>query len=297
MIEKRIGVSTHFMPSIHGESLEDAISMVSKAGFTCFELVPVEFQAQIGYPYNHPNVGVWPRTLTSEERRAIKDRLSVFDLCTVHGPHLDVNIASSNGGIREESVRQYMECLQLAVDLGIEIVTFHMGRQTSGFIRSAEDMVKYGIQFAQKAVEFAKAHGLKVGYETGGYNSLKKVFENFSPQAFGLNLDLGHAAMQRIGLLQWIESFGDRLVEVHFNSVCHYWGGFMEHTPVRRNNVIDFQTVIPKLKNIGFEGPIVCELQGNDIQQMIEVCQEAKNLIVRLWKAPPSEKMDPWACY
>lgn len=190
-----------------------------------------------------------------------------------------------------------MECLQLAVDLGIEIVTFHMGRQTSGFIRSAEDIVKYGIQFAQKAVEFAKAHGLKVGYETGGYNSLKKVVENFSPQAFGLNLDLGHAAMQRIGLLQWIESFGDRLVEVHFNSVCHYWGGFMEHTPVRRNNVIDFQTVVPKLKNIGFEGPIVCELQGNDIQQMIEVCQESKNLIVRLWKVPPSEKMDPWACY
>jgi len=57
-IEDRIGVSTHFLPSAHGEDIYDAIRMVHQAGLAGFEVVPTLDQAQVGYPENHPNVGL-----------------------------------------------------------------------------------------------------------------------------------------------------------------------------------------------------------------------------------------------
>lgn len=293
-IEERVGISTHFLPSTYGETLEDAVKIVSDAGIKCFELVPIG-QAQIGYPYNYPNVGLWPRSLSENDKRRLKDVLSVFDLCTIHSPHLDLNIASYNAGIREESIRQYMECLELAVNLEIELVTFHSGGQTRGFIRSRDEIARFNLEFAEKASSFAQEHGIKVGYETGSWKILRKVFEKTTPNKFGLNLDIGHTVMQGIDPSAMMEEWKDRLIEVHFNGVCHYWGGFMEHVPIHRNNALDYQEIIQRMKNIGFEGPIICELQGNDIQQACEAVVEARDLIKKLWKAPPPrQKIKPW---
>ncbi len=57
----------------------------------------------------------------------------------------------------------------------------------------------------------------------------------------------------------------------------------MEHQPPHLNNTIDFQTTYERLKEIGYQGPIVCEIQGNDIHQVIEHCQESKEMIVGIW--------------
>jgi len=293
-LERRIGVSTHFLPSTYGETLGDAVKIVSDAGIRCFELVPIG-QAQIGYPFNYPNVGLWPRTLSKRDKRALRDLLSVFDLCTVHGPHLDLNIASYNIGIREESVRQYMECLELAADLDIDVVTFHMGGSTWGYIRDPEEIIRYNVEFAEKASRYARDHGISVGYETGSCQQLKRIFERFSSEEFGLNLDIGHTVMQGVDPVAMMEEWKNRLVEVHFNGVCHYWGGFMEHTPIYRNNALDYQGIVQKMKEIRFEGPIICELQGNDIQQACEAAVEARELILKLWEGLPlEEKVKPW---
>jgi len=293
-LERRVGVSTHFLPSTYGETLEDAVKIVSDGGIKCFELVPIG-QAQIGYPYNYPNVGLWPRSLSERDRKILKDLLSVFDLCTVHGPHLDLNIASYNLGIREESIRQNMECMKLAADLEIEIVTFHMGEKTRGYIRDPEEIIRYNAEFAEKASNFAKDYGMKVGYETGSCRDLRRIFERFSSEEFGLNLDIGHTVMQGFDPSALMEEWKDRLIEVHFNGVCHYWGGFMEHVPVYMNNALDYQEIIQKMNEIRFEGPIICELEGNDIQQACEAVLEARELITKLSEGPlPKEKAKPW---
>jgi len=282
-IEDLIGASTHFMPMTYGETLEYAVKLLEKADIRAFELVPVKYQAQIGWPYNIPNLGVWFREMDSKDIARLRDLLSTFKIVTIHGQHLDINIASCNVGIREESVRQYMECLELARKLDISIVTFHMGRQTPGFIRDEEEILKYEVEFAERAIDYARAHGLKIGYETGSVKRIDKILERFKPGEFWVNLDLGHTAMQRVDLLQVIERWRGRIVEVHFNGVNHYWGGFMEHQCVWMNNVIDYRKVIPKLRDVGFMGPIICEIQGNDIEQYIEHVLEAKELIEFLW--------------
>ena len=50
------------------------------------------------------------------------------------------------------------------------------------------------------------------------------------------------------------------------------------------NNMIDFQGTYTMLKEIGYTGPIVCEIQGQDIAQVIRHCVESRDMIVGIWK-------------
>ncbi len=95
-IEDRIGISTHFLPSTHGEDISDAIRLVADAGFSGFEIVPTLDQAQLGYPENHPNVGLDLFEATDADLDRLADALQVFEWTTVHSPHLDWNLASAN---------------------------------------------------------------------------------------------------------------------------------------------------------------------------------------------------------
>ena len=69
----------------------------------------------------------------------------------------------------------------------------------------------------------------------------------------------------------------------------------MEHTPIYRNNALDYAGIVKKMKEIAYEGPIVCELQGNDIRQACEAVLEARELIIKLWRGgAPREDVKPW---
>ncbi len=282
-IEGRIGISSHFIPSTNGETLLDAMNKVHNGGYNGFEIVPSDGQAQLGYPFNYPNVGLWYRDMTEKDKEMLKEVASKFDFVTIHGPHLDLNIASSNRGIREESIRQYKECLELAVELGSKTVTFHGGGPVFGYIRDSEIVTKYNIEFAKSIIGFAESHDLYLGYEVGQFDELKRIVEEVDSPRFGINLDIGHSIMAGNDPIEYIKEFKEKIMEVHMNGVCHYWGGFMEHVPVHRNNAIDYQAFFTKLRESGYKGPIICELQGNDLQQVIEVCDEAKEMIAGIW--------------
>lgn len=282
----RFGISTHFLPATHGESLFDAIDMVLAAGFEGFELVPADYQGTIGYPYTIKNVGLWPRTFGKEARSELRDKLSPFAFVTVHSPNLGVNIASINPGIREESVRQYMEIMELAADLGVKIVTFHCGKPTSGFVSPPQELIGHDVAFGRKALSYAQKHQLTIGYEvTAPLERMSRVLDELGPE-FGLNLDLGHAAMEGVPPEEWIDRYGERVIEVHFNSVFQLWdpGVFVEHQPMERNNIIDYPAVFGRLKAQNYEGPIVLELLGNDISQALDVCLRARENIIRIWE-------------
>ena len=60
--------------------------------------------------------------------RQIRDLLEATTLrASVHAPYSDLNIASMNYPIWKESVRQVCACIEHAVDLNAERVTFHPG--------------------------------------------------------------------------------------------------------------------------------------------------------------------------
>jgi sugar phosphate isomerase/epimerase len=284
-IEQRIGISTHFLPSTHGETIYDAIRMVSEAGFAGFEIVPTLDQAQLGYPYNYANVGVDLFEAMEADLARLQKALGVFQWVTIHSPHLDWNLASANRHLRRMTREYYERCLELAIRLGAAAMTFHMGGATWGFIRDPAGVQQYHLEFAQHALSLAQPHGLPVGYEAGGLKDLQYYCDRVP--GWGINLDIGHAHMAAgtdAGFMSYLDTFKGRIAEVHHNGVNHYWGRFMEHQPPHLNNTLDFATTYARLRDHGYAGPIVCEIQGQDIAQVIRHCQESKEMIAGLWR-------------
>ena len=284
LIEDRIGISTHFLPSAHGEDIYDAIRMVHEAGFAGFEIVPTLDQAQLGYPENHPNVGIDLFEASDSELDRLQKELSVFKWVTVHSPHLDWNLASANRHLRRLTWDYYDRCIELAARLGAAAMTFHFGGGTWGYQRSAEVMRQFHLDFAHHAAELARRYKLPVGYEAGGIEGLKFICDRIP--GWGINMDIGHAYMSihsDEGYFRFFDEFKGRIVEVHHNGINHYWGRYMEHQPPHLNNMIDFQRTYERLRDDGYDGPIVCEIQGMDIAQVIRHCQESKDMICGIW--------------
>jgi len=283
-IEDRIGISTHFLPSTHGEDIFDAIRLVAEAGFSGFEIVPTSDQAQLGYPENHPNVGLDLFEADDADLDHLADALSVFEWTTVHSPHLDWNLASANRHLRRLTWDYYDKCIELAARLKAAAITFHLGGPTWGYQRSEEIAWQYDLDYAHHALDLARPHTLPIGFEAGGLDLLKYVCDRVP--GWGINMDIGHAYMSvhtDAAFTQYLDTFEGRIVEVHHNGVNHYWGKYMEHQPPHLNNTIDFQTTYRRLRDDGYAGPIVCEIQGMDMAQVIRHCQESKDMICRLW--------------
>ncbi len=287
-IEDRIGISTHFMPPTHGEDIFEAIRMVHSAGFKGFEIVPTLDQAQLGYPENQANVGIDLFEATPQEIARLKKALSVFDWVTVHSPHIGWNLCSTNRHLRRLTREYFDKCFELAIELKALTMTYHSGRETWGFIRTLEHIWQYNVDYAKHLIPRAKEMGVPVGFEitasTGSIDSLKYVCDRVD--GWGINLDIGHAYIYGRtdqGFFAYLDEFQGRIVEVHHNGINHYWGGYMEHQPPHLNNTIDFQRAYERLKEIDYQGPIICEIQGQDITQVIKHCQESKDMIVGIW--------------
>jgi sugar phosphate isomerase/epimerase len=164
-------------------------------------------------------------------------------------------------------------------------MTFHMGGRSWGYIRGEAEIEQHHLESAQHAPELARPHRLPVGYEAGGLRDLKLVCDRVP--GWGINLDIGHAHMAAgtdEGYLRYLDEFQGRIVEVHHNGVNYCWGRYMEHQPPHLNNMLDFPATYQRLRDDGYQGPIVCEIQGQDIAQVIRHRQESKDMIVGLWR-------------
>ena len=274
---RRIGVSTD---SLFDVSFDEAIDLLIDAGFDALEIIPADFQGAGGFPYTSLNPGIWPRTCPGAERDRIRERLSCFSQVTVHAPHLGVDIGSRNPGIRQESERQYVECIEFAVDIGVRIVSFHHAG------------IEPSVQFARKALPYAHEHDLLMAFENGpNLMPLRRILEQIDDDRFGLLLDVGHAANGGLEATAIMDEFAARLVEIHASGVYRGaeryvqdgWG--IDHFPFELNDAVDYPGIVAKLEEIGFLGPIVLEIcyaRCND--EIIEYCKSAKAHLVKVEK-------------
>jgi len=264
-IDERIGVSTHALFDL---TIDQAIIDISKSGFNTFEIIPADFQGAGGFPFTWKNPGVWPRTFGKEKREELKHKLSCFSQVTVHAPHIGVDIGSCNPGIREESMKQYIDSIEFAHDIGSKIVTFHHG----GIAES--------IEFGRKAVPYAHKYDLRFGYENGGIESIKElktIIAQINDEKFGLLLDVGHACEHAP---KCIDTFRDKIVEIHASGVYRD----IDHFPLEMNEGVDYPLVIRKLKNIGYQGPIIFEIcYARTINDIMAYCKTAKKELMCYW--------------
>jgi len=288
-IESRIGVSTIVLYERPEWDIMRAIEEVSRAGFRGFEIHLDDFEGCIGDPYFIKFPGVFPRACSEGFKRELKDALKVFDTVTLHGTCFEVNVASENPGLRDESVRQYMEALEFATELNIKTVTFHMGRPSHILCRP-EDVHSRNLDFALRAAAFAAERGMRVGYENGADIKLfRRMIDEVGSDSFGLLWDMGHAVMHKGGdtavALRWIENFRGRIVEVHAHNVMGWTAGssILDHQGFDEGTFLDMRAIFRRLKEVNYDGPIIFEIIGPYARQALEKCKRAKEIVMEAW--------------
>ncbi len=144
----KIGFSTL---ALFAHSVEDFLETASKDGFQLMEML-------CEGPY-------WPRYMLSMDKKDF-EIFNSYDISVfLHAPTIDLNPASLNQGIREETLKQLNETVDFAVEIGAEAITTH-----PGMIHRLEDRVRdwgmmFSIETLQKANDYAESRGIKFSVE------------------------------------------------------------------------------------------------------------------------------------
>jgi len=190
-----------------------------------------------------------------EDIRKAKDS---FDTkFAVHAPFSDLNIASLNPKIRENSVVQIIDCIRICNDLGIELVTLHPGYKSplgAYFLDEIKEMNKKSLMEIDRAGE---EYGVLLALENipKMWISLCSDAKEMKELVGGTNLkicfDVGHAHISGAvdGFLDLKENFVN--IHLHDNN-----GDKDKHLVLGEGN-IGLREILKELK--GYKGDFVIE--------------------------------------
>jgi sugar phosphate isomerase/epimerase len=144
----KIGFSTL---ALFMSSLDDCLETASKDGFQLMEIL-------CEGPY-------WPRNFSNVDESEFESFYSYDIDVFLHSPTIDLNPASLNPGIREETLKQLKETIEFAVKIDAEAITTHPGLIHRFEERVRKYGMKHSIETLSKANSYAMAHGIKFSIE------------------------------------------------------------------------------------------------------------------------------------
>lgn len=174
----------------------------------------------------YPALEVWAEHLWDQgiAPAHLKSEAAARELAlTLHGPTRDLNVTSTNSGIRVESQRQYLAALEDAREMGAEVVVLHPGALSS----SGDDPAAFWPlmeAFFGRVAERAARLGLKVGIENMEHKRLELVtsldlaaglVRRINASSLGLTLDVAHVLYN--GDLVALDGMEQHIYHVHIS--------------------------------------------------------------------------------
>jgi sugar phosphate isomerase/epimerase len=203
---------------------------------------------------------VWTEHLWRDDDGNLLRRLRESGLnLSVHGPIGDLNITSSNRGIREESIRQVLQGIEEAAAMGAKVITIHPGFLT-GRQDSPDDIWDMQISAFTRFGNRGKELGLVIAMETMERRNKEVVINpeiandivnTVNMKNFGVTFDVSHAHTV-MDVVEFIRALR-RISHIHIsdtkNGKVHVLMGQGE---------IAFAPVLRALKE-KYDGPLVIE--------------------------------------
>ncbi len=231
-------------------SLKESLKKIQELGFRHIELMtaPPHF---------------WPPSLTKEQRKDVRRWIDRFnlELLAVNPTFLDINMASPNPGIREESVKQIKQQITLARDLGAKIVVVMIGKRHPLLAPAFEAVwKKFAREGVLRCVEHAEKNQVIFGLENGPSLFVEKaetmlfVLKEVKSQKMKVVFDVANAFMVE-PIEPGLDLVKDHLVHVHLSD-CD--GKKWAHSPIGMGT-INFSPIAKKLKEINFQGVSILE--------------------------------------
>lgn len=145
---------------------------------------------------------VWTEHLWRDDRGDLMKQLRNSGLSlSVHGPIGDLNITSSNPGIREESIRQVLQGIEESAAMGARVITIHPGYLT-GRQDAPEGIWDMQISAFTRFATRGKELGLAIAMETMEKRNkevvihpeiVNQIIDAVNMDNFGVTFDISHA--------------------------------------------------------------------------------------------------------
>jgi len=195
---------------------------------------------------------------------------------TVHLPFLWIDLSSADELIRAVSVQRVSEVLQLTQPLDVRSYVVHatgMLAEVAGpSITDPEQDIR--VQISRRSI------GSSLSELREAFPSAPLAVENlpgipFEWQAeyvvandLGICCDIGHALLRLEDPVAFIETWADRLLQLHVHGVRQI--SFRAGMYLRRDHqrlggpgeLVDAPRIISTLRRVGFEGPVILEVDG-----------------------------------
>ena len=205
-----------------------------------------------------------PRILNSEIKKKVKDVLTTNNLLvSLHATMADINIASLNKGIRDESVKQLTECIDLAAELdSSRIVVVHCGRFTYTLAPARELTGQPSMESIKYCLKYAENKGVTLALENIGLTErdfpennkqLVEIVETLNSPYLKITWDIGHSNVTE-GVANSLKILGNYIAHIHISDNS---GKHDEHLGIGSAS-IDYTPALLFLKN--FKGLIVLEI-------------------------------------
>jgi sugar phosphate isomerase/epimerase len=245
----KLGVTQYSFLFSH--SLKESLEIVKEIGFRYVELItaPPHF---------------WPPTFTKGERKNLRkliDQLGL-ELVTTSPTFLDINMASPNPGIRAESVKQIMEQIGLAHDIGATIIVVVPGKRHPLLAPPVETVwERFAKEGVLRCVEYAEKKKVIFGLENVPSLFIDKaelmrfVWNEVKSPWLKFVFDVANASMVE-PIEPALDLIKDHLVHVHVSDTD---GKQWSHSPIG-TGTIDFSGVAKKLKECRFSGVTILEM-------------------------------------
>jgi len=238
--------------------LEGFMEFASGQGFDCVQL---SYEAPLK----------WVGDINQDRRkriRALAQRLGL-QVC-VHSVTNGVNVAWTNTGIRQESLRQTKEAIEFTYDVGADLITVHPGWKDMFGYRYPEEAYALAVAGHGELADFAAGYGIRIGIENmpPGWlafctepENTKAMIDAIDRKNLGVTLDIGHAhILGADGISDFIAAINDKifLLHVHDND-----GSRDQHRAIG-NGTIDFKRAIGLLVQAGIDAPLYIESANLD---------------------------------
>ncbi len=256
MDRTRLGI-TAFLRS--GMGVEDWIELARELGLGWLEL-----RADPGIAH--------PEDLSSQDRNRLKKRLEEAGLrVSLHAPIHGVNLVSPNPRLAAAALAEHVAAIELAPELGAELVVFHPGGLPGEYARlpGAYERAWQRLGFALDIlVPEAAARGVRLAIENkqagAGRDLILTPEEHLRAlegrPGLGACLDFGHLHTLREDPAHFVAALGERLVHVHLHD---NQGERDEHLGLGQGTV-PWEAALRALAATGYRGAVILEIPDPD---------------------------------
>lgn len=206
----------------------------------------------------------WPADLSSGGRRellrVINDR--GLRLRTLNMPNLDLNIAAANPEMRALSLKNLLEIIELAGEMGVPGVVLGPGKPNPLFPNPTAHLMGWFRAGLDKLIPAAEKAGTRLLAENMPFGFLPhaaqmvKALNGYGRNEVGIVYDVANALFAGEDPVEGLRQVRERLELIHLSDTGL---DAYRHDPVGRG-VVDFGTFAAGLNEIGYSGIAMLEI-------------------------------------